>query len=302
MSVKKAFILGAGKGTRLSPLTDQLPKPLVPVFHRPMVELILDHCIAHGIESFIINTHHLADAWLQQFPDSQYRGYPIEFRHEPVLLETGGGIRNIRDWIGDEPLLVYNGDIWTDLNLTQLIQSHQKHGGLATLALQSSGPAPVIGFDLENQQVIDIHGKLGKFTSSDQGYQFTGVYVIDPDLISLVGEATPVSIIPAFLQAITKQKLYGVCLDDATWLDIGTPEMYQDLHQNPIAQNRDKHTPRIHPTAQIHPTASVDQHSFIGVNATISANAVIRSSIIWHNTCIVEEARIEHSIVCEPAS
>ena len=120
----KAFVLGAGLGTRLRPLTDALPKPLIPVFHRPLIQYALDHCLAAGIREFAINTHHLPEKWPEYFPDGTYRGAPVTFFHEPELLETGGGIKNIASWIGDDPVLVYNGDILTDLDLPRLLETH----------------------------------------------------------------------------------------------------------------------------------------------------------------------------------
>ena len=120
-SIKKAFLLGAGLGTRLRPLTDILPKPLIPVFNRPLIEYAFDQCLAVGIEEFAVNTHHLPRKWLEAFPDQSYQGLPLKFFHETVLLETGGGLKNIEDWTEGQPILVYNGDILTTLNLGGLL-------------------------------------------------------------------------------------------------------------------------------------------------------------------------------------
>ncbi|HYF36671.1 MAG TPA: sugar phosphate nucleotidyltransferase, partial [Prosthecobacter sp.] len=112
--MRKAFVLGAGLGERLRPLTDQLPKPLIPVFHRPLITYAFDHLIAAGVEELVVNTHHLPEAYAHEFPNRRYRGLPIHFRHEaPVRLETAGGIANVQDLLGDEPFIVYNGDILT---------------------------------------------------------------------------------------------------------------------------------------------------------------------------------------------
>src|SRR5260221_425111 len=122
--MNKAFVLGAGLGTRLRPLTDQLPKPLIPVFHKPLICYAFDHLLASGVREFIVNTHHLPEKYADAFPDSIYKGTPVTFRHEPVLLETAGGIANIADLVRDESFLVYNGDILTDLPLAPLINEH----------------------------------------------------------------------------------------------------------------------------------------------------------------------------------
>src|SRR5690242_12726955 len=98
--ITQAFVLGAGLGTRLRPLTDDLPKPLVPIFQKPLITFAFDHLIAFGIEKFIVNTHHLPERFAETFLENSYREIPITFVHEPVRLETGGGIKNIESLLG----------------------------------------------------------------------------------------------------------------------------------------------------------------------------------------------------------
>ena len=94
---KTAFILGAGLGTRLRPLTERCPKPLLEVGGRPVITYAMDHLLSIGVERFIVNTHYCPDVYLQKFPDRSWRGAPIIFRHEAVLLDTAGGLKNIED-------------------------------------------------------------------------------------------------------------------------------------------------------------------------------------------------------------
>src|SRR5437588_4738695 len=93
-TITQAFVLGAGLGTRLRPLTDELPKPLVPIFQKPLITFALDHLIAAGVERFVINTHRLAECFDHLFSAREYRGRDVDLINEPVLLETGGGIKN----------------------------------------------------------------------------------------------------------------------------------------------------------------------------------------------------------------
>jgi len=99
-AIKQAFVLGAGLGTRLRPLTDELPKPLVPIFQKPLITFALDHLIDIGIQEFVINTHRLPEAFAKAFPEKSYFGTSLRFVNEPVLLETGGGIKNIETLLG----------------------------------------------------------------------------------------------------------------------------------------------------------------------------------------------------------
>src|ERR1700740_2121101 len=101
--IRTAFVLGAGLGTRLRPLTDLVPKPLLPIFGKPIISFALDHLIAHGVERFVINTHHLPEQLNRLFDSGFYRGREVHLIYEPALLETGGGIRNAAGLIGDEP-------------------------------------------------------------------------------------------------------------------------------------------------------------------------------------------------------
>ena len=121
---KTAFILGAGLGTRLRPLTERCPKPLLEIGGRPVITYAMDHLLSAGVERFIVNTHHCPDVYLQKFPDMQWRGTPIVFRHEPVLLDTAGGLKNIEDLLSDDKtILCYNGDLIADFPLQGLLEA-----------------------------------------------------------------------------------------------------------------------------------------------------------------------------------
>src|SRR5207244_1121785 len=109
-SITHAFVLGAGLGTRFRPLTDTLPKPLMPIFQKPLITFALDHLRAAGVESFVMNTHHLAPAFERVFPGGSYAGHRVQLVHEPDLLETGGGIKNAAPYLGAQPFVVYSGD------------------------------------------------------------------------------------------------------------------------------------------------------------------------------------------------
>ena len=150
MKIRTAFILGAGLGTRLRPLTEHCPKPLLPVGGRPLITYAMDHCRSIGVERFIVNTHHCAEAYDKAFPGGNWRGMPILFRHEPVLLDTAGGLKNIEDLLEeDETILVYNGDILTDLPLERLLAAHAAGGREVTLALRSDGPLRNVCLDAQ---------------------------------------------------------------------------------------------------------------------------------------------------------
>lgn len=148
---------GAGLGTRLRPLTDILPKPLIPFFHEPLILHSMRRCYDCGIREFIINTHHLAAAWDKVFPEHSWNGCPVHFSHEPVLLDSGGGVKKIEPLASaEEPLLVVNGDMAATFDLGRLLEEHLSRRPPVTLALRTSGDKKNVGFDFSSGLVTDM--------------------------------------------------------------------------------------------------------------------------------------------------
>ena len=179
-----AFVLGAGLGTRLRPLTTVRPKPLIPVCNRPLVEYAFDHLMPPGLERFVVNTHWLAARYNELFPSAEYRGKPIVFRHEEPILETAGGIRNVADLLGDETFVVYNGDILTDLPLAPAYAAHRARGHEVTLVLRTEGAALQVSLDATTGLLSDIGGRVGAPPS--QRYLFTGIYFVEPEFLARI--------------------------------------------------------------------------------------------------------------------
>ncbi len=229
--IRTAFILGAGLGTRLRPLTENCPKPLLAVAGRPIITYAMEHLRAAGVRRFIVNTHHCAEAYDRVFPDRQWRGVPIVFRFEPVLLDTAGGIKNIEDLLeADEPLLVYNGDIVSDLPLGRLLEAHAAQGAEVTLALRSRGPLLNVDVD-EKGRVCDLRGMLGK--PGIRRCQFTGIYVVERSFLGRLEAGRIESVVPVFARMIREKpgSVAGVVIDEGTWQDIGSIEEYQKLRR-----------------------------------------------------------------------
>jgi mannose-1-phosphate guanylyltransferase len=287
--IQKAFILGAGLGTRLRPLTTVLPKPLVPVFHEPLANYALRHCQSAGIQEFAINTHHIPEAWDHAYPDHTFNDSPLRFFHEPTLLETGGGIRNIASFIGDDPILIYNGDILTNIDIARLINHHEASDNIATLALRSSGEN--CNVNISGDHISDMRNLLGNTPGT---HQFTGIYCMNPELIHLIPDEQVVSVVPAFIQLIRQQQLGAVVLDDGDWFDIGNPDAYRAVHKHLRTTRNDA----IHPDAIIHPDAQIDTETcIIGPNATISSGTTLQNTIVWPGVTVPPDATLCDAIV-----
>lgn len=225
-TIRTAFILGAGLGTRLRPLTEECPKPLLLVGGRPLITYVMDHCITAGIERFIINTHHCPSAYDKAFPEKHWQGKPVLFSHEPVLLDTAGGLKNIEGLVAaDETLLVYNGDILSDLPLGRLLDAHAAGGKEITLVLRSEGPLKNVALDAAGA-VCDLRGLLGN--TGARLCLFTGIYAVQKSFFRRLIPGKVESIVPVLAEMIRKApgSVGSVVVDEGLWRDIGDPETY----------------------------------------------------------------------------
>jgi mannose-1-phosphate guanylyltransferase len=290
--MNKAFVLGAGLGTRLRPLTDQLPKPLIPFFHRPLITRAFDHLRGAGIQEFIVNTHHLPERYAEAFPQAEYRGAPITFRHEPVLLETAGGIANIADLVGDAPFIVYNGDILTDLPLAPLLEAHARSQNLVTLVLRSHGASRHIAFDAASGRVTDIRGKLG--TGNSGTHQFTGIYAVSPQFLRHLTPGKIESVILPWLEVMRQSgRIGGVVVDEGQWWDLGDRGSYLDAHKAFAGRGEDA----VSAEAKVDPGAKLQGLNVISAGARVDAGAILQDCILWEGARVAEGARLKRCIV-----
>ena len=284
----KAMILAAGFGTRLKPLTLARPKALVPVANTPLIDHIIRYLQLNGVSEIVINSHHLSHQLVQYFQVTQYPGLSITVRKEERILGTGGGIRNVRDFWDEDPFIVINGDILTNIDLAPIIRSHQSSGTLATLVLHD--------YSNFNQVSINNEGYVTGFYSRpfQGGLAFTGIHVMNRRVLDFIPASGFYSIIDAYRKMMASGFKVGAFISNAHyWRDIGTIGSY-------VAANKEYLKGKkflISPSAILHPSVRLHNWAIIGHNARLEQGAEVSNSIIWDNCTIKKNTKILRSVM-----
>lgn len=305
------MILCAGLGTRLRPLTQELPKPAVPLVDRPLVAGSLALLAAAGTRRVVVNTHWLPEAMTAVARAEGARlGVQVEPSHEPVLLGTGGGLRQARD-AGlverDRPLLVLNGDVLFDADLPAILHAHEASRAAATLALLPM-PAGATYQPVE----ADPDGRIRRIRTfgapSDPGRRrclFSGVHVIDPSVLDCVPPG-PQDIVETAWKALleTGGRVQGV-FADGTWLDLGDAPGYLaanlamldgTLPLPRLERAGFRPGPAIDPAALLADGARV-RRSVVAANARVGAGAEVVDSVLWPGAVVTPGEHVLRTVV-----
>ena len=222
----KALILAAGLGTRLRPYTDHTPKPLFTVSGKTLLDIAITKLIDAGCSAAIINTHHLHEQ-IETFVARHTYAIPIQTRHEPRILGTGGAIKNVSDFWSDQPFMVVNADIVSTIDFKSVYDFHCQHSYPVTLVLIDDAEF--------NSVTCDGDGFATGFSHSASdtkhrlpGLTFTGIQVLNPSVLDFISDDIPASSIDSYNRMIAAgKKIRAYVAKDAYWKDIGTPERYR---------------------------------------------------------------------------
>ncbi len=246
--IRRAMVLAAGFGTRLAPLTDTVPKPLVPVAGAPFLDHLLALLAGGGVREVVMNLHHLGHLIEAHVGDGARFGLTVRYSRETTILDTGGGIRHAQPLLDGEPFFVANGDSLLEASLAEVAEFHRARGGIATLALRPDPDAARLGL-----VEIDADARIRRISGRPEGaaaagplrgLMFPGLHVLEPAIFShMPPDGTAFGIARTTYPELIARgvPLYGF-ETTARWINIDTPDAVhaadRELRRAPIVRSR----------------------------------------------------------------
>jgi mannose-1-phosphate guanylyltransferase len=294
----KAVILVGGEGMRLRPLTETIPKPLIPLVDRPFLDHVLDHLVAHGVDEVLRSTSYLEGAFAPFI--AARRGVPsVIWITETTPLGTAGAVANAARQL-DGAFLVLNGDILTDLDLTALLAFHRGRGAVATITLTPVEDARPFGLvdSAEDGRVLAFREKP---TDPVPGLVNAGTYVLEPEALRDVPTGRPVSIEREVFPGLIARgaPVFGFAAD-AYWLDLGTPERYLKATFDALADRvggLSYAAPHVDPAAEISLRAHLGRWVVVGADVTVGPEAEVEDSVLLAGAVVRAGAKVRDSIL-----
>ena len=305
----KAVIMAGGEGTRLRPQTSNLPKPMLPLVGRPMMEHIVSLLRRHGITDIVVTLAFLPNAIRSYFGDGSELGVSMVYATEETPLGTAGSVRNAREQL-TERFLVISGDVLTDIDLTSVIGFHEKNEALATIALCAVENPLEFGIVITRED-----GTIERFLEKPGWGQVfsdtinTGIYVLEPEIFDHIPEGRSVDfsgeVFPSVLQA--RQPLYGY-VADGYWEDVGTTAAYLKAHEDILDGKVDVDVAGfelrpgvwIGKGSAIDPSVRIDSPTFIGENCTVDEDVVLGAyTTLGANAQVAARAELQRSVIGE---
>lgn len=227
----KAMILAAGRGERMRPLTDSVPKPLLQVAGKALIEYHLAALARVGIREVVINVAHLGEQIIAALGNGRRYGVDIQYSREAQALETAGGILQAMPLLGEEPFILVNGDVWTDYDFSRLVRCDMSLSLAHLVLVDNPIHNPDGDFCLATEALPS--GQIAtQREQSNNALTFAGISVIHPRLLDLltVAVGNPAALAPLLRQAMAQRRVSGEHYQ-GLWTDVGTPERLDELDQ-----------------------------------------------------------------------
>jgi len=304
----KAVVMAGGEGTRLRPLTNLRPKPMVPIANQPVMEHIIGLVKHHGITDVVATLAFMPRVIEDFFGNGDEWGVNISYALEDSPLGTAGSVKNAEHLIGDETFVVISGDALTDINLSEVIAFHKSKGGAVTIALKSV-PDP-LDFGVV---VTDDNGLIERFLEKPTWGQVfsdminTGIYVMEPEVFQHIPEGKPFDFSSELFPLLMERgyELYG-CPVAGYWCDVGSVETYMQAHRDILDGKAMVFIPGVSAReglwvgegSDVDPTAEIGSAVVLGRNVTIRAGAHIGDYTVLGDNCVIgNNASVSHSVV-----
>ena len=304
----KAILLAGGKGTRLRPLTLHTPKPIVPIFDRPFLRYQIDLLRqVPEIDEIILSLNYQPRRIEEVFGDGSDLGIHLRYVVEPTPLGTGGAIKFAAGEARGEPLVVFNGDVFTSVDLPAVLALHRERNARATIVL-----TPVDNPTAYGLVETDEQGNVERFVEKPKPEEIrcdtinAGIYVLEPDTLDRIPKNTVYSIERAYFPSlVAERETFLAYIYRGYWIDIGAPEKYRQAHRD-IMDGRFVAPPfaAAAGTALVSPEAKVERGAIIEGPCFIDAGAVVKSgarigpySVVGRHCHIGENAKVNGAIL-----
>ncbi|MEI7624195.1 MAG: NDP-sugar synthase [Actinomycetes bacterium] len=295
----RAVVLVGGFGTRLRPLTADVPKQMLPIVGIPMIERVVAGLGSHGVTEAVLSLGYRPDAFIDAYPDGICAGVVLYYAVEPEPLDTAGAVRFAAESAQiDDTFIVVNGDVLTDLNVTELWNFHKSHGAEGTIAL-----TPVDDPSRYGVVPIDDDGRVIAFVekpapgTAPTNWINAGTYVLEPSILDRIDSDRRVSIERATFPSVVADGGLFALHSDAYWIDAGTPATYLRAQLDLIDGHRSSES-GLNPSAEVDSSATVE-NSILGADVVIGNGAVIRNSVLMNNVTIGPGVHILDSIIAD---
>jgi mannose-1-phosphate guanylyltransferase len=318
----RALILVGGEGTRLRPLTNDIPKQMLPVVEIPMIERVVAHLVTHGVTDVVLSLGYRPDQFIAGYPDSRCAGATLTYVVEPSLMDTAGAVRYAATRAGiDKTFLVLNGDVLSDLDFSSLVAFHRRTGAEGTISLTPVEDPSAFGVvpTAEDGRVIEFIEKPPRGTESTNMIN-AGAYVLEPSVLDRIPDGVRVNIErETFPAMVADGSLYALA-SNGYWLDVGTPDRFLDASTDlldgrrpgaPVAGAREVtagvwHMGRPEVSGPVSAPAFVGEGArvtgsiigaVIGANASVGDGAVVRRTVIMKGASVGAGATVVDSII-----
>lgn len=326
----KAMILAAGVGSRLDPLTRNIPKPMVPIVNKPVMEHIVEKLAAGGFTEIMVNVYYLGEQIMDYFGDGKKWKLKIHYSPEEQLWGDAGSVKRCEDFFDGDTFVVVGGDDLADIDIRRILRFHKERKALATIALSLVDDPSEYGIALLNDR-----GRITRFLEKPKGEVIfsnsanTGVYVFDRHVLELIPKGKlygfGAQLFPMLLEQ--KTRFYGY-LTSSYWKDVGSLKQYQEAHRDALSDRVDiripvpevrkyvwmGHNVQIDPSAEIgYPVvignncriekgARLLEYSILGDDCVLEEGAVVNQSILWHGATVMRNTMLERCVVGENCS